>query len=140
MKTLLSLALIFTAQVSMADGPCKSLSNYVGTYKQVSKTCDDYFHLLGDTLTVIPYTETNYSGYWINASWSGGTIGWGPTTSETANDSDKCTVAGNNVLVQISENDTTGTVLPHKGRISFNFSPSSTSFTADGCTGNYVKQ
>jgi hypothetical protein len=133
MKSILSILVLVMAQSAMADGGCKLLANYVGTYKQVSKSCDDQFHFQGPTLTVTPYNESTYSGYWIASN----STAFGPT--DGANDADKCTVRGNDVLVEISGNDTTGTVLPRKGRISYLFSSSSVTFTADGCTATYSK-
>ncbi len=135
MKSILSILTLILAQSAMADGGCKLLANYVGSYKQVNKSCDDQFHFQGPTLTVTPYSESKYSGYWIGSN----SMAFGPTTSDNIGDMDKCTVRGNDVLVEISGNDTTGTTLPAKDRISYLFSGSTVTFTADGCTTTYSK-
>lgn len=67
-------------------------------------------------------------------------IGYGPTTSDTVGDVDKCVLQGSDVLVEISGNDTYGASLPAKGRISYRFSGASVAFTTDGCTATYTKQ
>lgn len=135
MKAIFVVFALVVAQSAMADSGCKSLANYVGSYKQVSKSCDDQFHFQGPTLTVTPYSESTYSGYWIGSN----STAFGPTISDSVNDTDKCTAQGNDVLVEISGNDTTGTQLPRNGRISYLFSGSRVTFNADGCTATYSK-
>lgn len=133
---LYSLAVVlFFASSALGDGACTALAKYEGIYKQVNKTCSDQFGFLGTTLEVVPYSEKTYSGYWIRSNG----MGFGPTTSDGIGDVDKCTVQANGVLVEISANDTSGTVLPHKGRIAYLFSDSAVAFTADGCTATYIK-
>jgi hypothetical protein len=120
----------------MADQPCTSLAKYVGSYKQISKSCDAYW--FGPTLTVTPYDETRppkYSGYWLDS----GAAGFGPTTLGDGTDLDKCTVQGNEVTVEICGNSKDNTCLPMNGRISYVFSGSQVHFMADGCSAVFVK-
>ncbi len=135
MRLIILVTAFFISSNVLADGACTALATFVGSYKQVSKSCDGPFKFFGPELEVVPYSEKTYSGYWI---WSNN-MAYGPTTSDNVGDVDKCTVQSNDVLVEISGNDTTGAVLPSKGRISYKFSGSSVAFTADGCTATYSK-
>jgi hypothetical protein len=135
MKAILIAATLMISQFAFADGACTALVNYVGTYTQTSKTCDDQFNFLGATLKVEPYTEPTYAGYWLISNLKG----YGPTTSDGIGDVDKCTVNGDAVTVEIGGNDTSGSSLPAKGRLSYSFAGSTASFTADGCTATYSR-
>ena len=133
MKTLMVVSILALAQVASADGGCTALVNHIGSYKQNAITCQNYF--LGPSLTVKPYAEREYSGYWITS----GATGFGPTTSDSIHDMDKCYIRDGALVVEISGNDTIGTQLPRKGRVSYEFTGDDVAFTADGCTARYSK-
>ncbi len=130
------LAVLFSSN-TFADGPCVNLAKVVGTFKQVSRTCDHSW--LGSELSVVPFDESNSwpdlvgKGYWIT---SGG-VGFGPTTQ--SNDLDKCTLSGDNLHVEINGNDTSGNALPGKGWVEYVFSGTQVTFRAGQCTAVYTK-
>lgn len=139
MNFILSISIVSFLFLSSAyaDGPCVDLATFVGTYKQISKSCDhDWF---GPELSVVPFDEENSwpdlvgKGYWIKSAGTG----FGPTT--TNNDMDKCTRTGNGLSIEISGNDTSGSTLPRNGRVGYVFSGSQVTFRADQCTAVYSK-
>ena len=139
MKTLFLIGSFLFLTSANADGPCAELSKFVGTYKQLSKSCDDY--LFGPTLAVVPFDEENSwpdlvgKGYWLNSASSG----FGPTTKTDGTDLNKCTLVDQKLIVDISGNDTSGSVIPQKGRVSYIFSATQVIFRADECTAIYSK-
>jgi hypothetical protein len=135
MKSILALALFLFAQAAFADGACKALSNFEGTYKLVTKSCETSAY--GEDLTVKPYTRDwapVFNGYWIHS----GSLAMGPTTSDEVHDLDKCTGDTADILVEICGNDTENTCLPKSGW-SYHFSGKTVLFMANGCSATYQK-
>ena len=135
MKTLLIALSFIIASAAKADGGCTALINYVGSYVESSRTCNDSFQFLGSTLKVNPYFEARYSGYLIESNGKA----FGPTTSNDVNDVDRCVVQGGDVTVEITANDKSGMSLPRSGRFLFRFSGATVAYTADGCTATYLR-
>ena len=137
MKIFLILSSLAFSSLAMADQSCTALAKYVGSYKQISKSCDSFW--FGPSLTVTPFTETRsprYSGFWITS----GPGGFGPTTLADGTDLDQCIARGNDVVVQICGNAKDRSCLPAKDSISYIFSGSQVTFSADQCTAVYVRE
>ncbi|MGZ3768513.1 MAG: hypothetical protein ACXVCP_07565 [Bdellovibrio sp.] len=137
MKSMLTIVSFLFLSSAYADGPCVDLAKFVGTYKQISKSCDhDWF---GPELTVVPFDENNSwpdlvgKGYWITSA----SAGFGPTTK--SNGMDKCTLTDGGLSIEISGNDKFGSTLPQKGRVGYFFSGTQVKFRADQCTAVYSK-
>lgn len=134
-KIFVILTIISNSSISLADSDCKGLQNFVGLYKQVSKSCDsDQF---GPTLEVSPYVderEPRTTGYWLRSAG----IAFGPTDMDNGRSLDKCVAQKNAVAVAICGN-ATSYCLPEKGRMSFVFSGPQVTYTADGCIAVYSK-
>lgn len=134
MKLFLTTVFLFLSQNVLADGACKGLSKYIGTYNLVFKSCDAY--PFGATLAVSPYDEARppqYSGYWIIS----GSMGTGPTTSDSVNDLDHCSLEGNDVVVQICGNAKDD--LCSLKSFSYRFSNDQVFFTTGLCSATFKK-
>jgi hypothetical protein len=136
-KFILAIVSFLFLSSAYADGPCVNLAKFVGTYKQVSRSCDDAW--FGPELSVVPFDKDNSwpdlvgKGYWIRSAG----VGFGPSTE--SNDLDKCTLIENGLSVEISGNDTSGTTLPHKGRVGYIFTGVQVTFHVDQCAAVYSK-
>jgi hypothetical protein len=133
MKLFISILAFCSSTFCLADEPCAALSNYVGMYKQVSKTCES--NNFGPTLEVTPYTETRppqFSGYWIKSNG----IGIGP--SMAGDTLDHCSVNGTEVVVDVCGNSKSDSCVPRGW--SFSFSGSQAQFHFDGCVATYLRQ